>query len=290
LIGSAHGSILPPSIAVPRSLFIWLVVLSCIALWVPLVGCVRAFDRHPARVRTGRWFRRLGIAVTKLNPLWNLRVDGVPADGLRTPCVVVCNHQSLADIPLLSHLPWEMKWVAKRSLFRLPLIGWMMRMAGDIPLDRADARSGARSLLRAARYLREGCPVMFFPEGTRSADGSVGRFHDGAFRLALRERVNVLPVAIDGSHACLAKHSWRFGAARTIRVRVLPPIEVAGFGAGQTEALRDAARRAILSQIALWRGTGESAVDAIAGSARGATDGADPVAEGALPSAAPLGT
>lgn len=228
---------------------------------------MRALDRHPARLRTGRWFRRLGIAVTKLNPLWRLRVDGIPAGRLKGPCVVVSNHQSLADIPLISHLPWEMKWVAKRSLFRLPLIGWMMRMAGDIPLDRADARSGARSLLRAARYLRAGCPVMFFPEGTRSADGGVGRFHDGAFRLALREQVNVIPVAVDGSHACLPKHSWRFGAARTIRVRVLPPIEVARFRPDQTAALRDAARSAIIRQIAHWRRTSESAVDAAAASA-----------------------
>lgn len=245
-----------------RSLVIWFIVLTAIAAWVPLVAVVRVFDRHPARLRTGRWFRRLGVAVTRLNPLWKLRVDGIPAGGLRAPCVVVSNHQSLADIPLLSHLPWEMKWVAKRSLFRLPAIGWMMRMAGDIPLQRTDPRSGARSLLNAARYLRQGCPVMFFPEGTRSRDGGVGRFHDGAFRLALRERVNVLPIAIDGSHACLPKHSWQFGAARTIRVRVLPAIEIAGFGPEQTEALRDAARRAIIRQIALWRDADESAVDA----------------------------
>lgn len=232
------------------------------ALWLPLVGCVRLFDRHPARLRTGRWFRRLGIVVTKLNPLWTLRVEGIPAGRLTAPCVIVSNHQSLADIPLLSHLPWEMKWIAKRSLFGLPLIGWMMRMAGDIPLDRGDARSGARSLLRAARYLREGCPVMFFPEGTRSADGGVGRFHDGAFQLALRERVNVMPIAVDGSHDCLPKHSWQFGAARTIRVRVLPPIEIAGFAPGQVAALRDAARGAIIRQIAHWRGAAEAAVDA----------------------------
>jgi 1-acyl-sn-glycerol-3-phosphate acyltransferase len=238
---------------------------------------VRVFERHPARLRTGRWFRRLGIVVTKLNPLWKLRVDGIPAGGPAAPCVMVSNHQSLADIPLISHLPWEMKWIAKRSLFGLPLIGWMMRMAGDIPLDRADARSGARSLLRAARYLREGCPVMFFPEGTRSADGSVGRFHDGAFRLALRERVNVVPIALEGSHACLPKHSWRFGAARTIRLRVLPPIEVAAFRPDQTAALREAARRAIIRQIARWRDTDEAAVDAT----EAATD---------LPSTVPLRT
>ena len=245
-------------------MLIWSVVLGCIALWVPLVACVCAFDRSPVRLRTGRWFRRLGVVVTRLNPLWSLQLGGVPAARLGTANVVVGNHQSLADIPLISHLPWEMKWVAKRSLFRLPLIGWMMRMAGDIPLDRADARSGARSLLRAAHYLRQGCPVMFFPEGTRSPDGVVGRFHDGAFRLALRERVNVIPVAVDGSHACLPKHSWRFGAARTIRVQVLPPIEVARFGPEDTAALREEARRAIIAQIARWRATSEATVDGIA--------------------------
>lgn len=290
MIGSAHGKILHTSIVVLRSLFIWFVVLACIALWVPLLACVRVLDRHPARMRTGRWFRRLGVVVTKLNPLWKLRVDGIPAGGLKGACVVVSNHQSLADIPLISHLPWEMKWIAKRSLFGLPLIGWMMRMAGDIPLDRADARSRANSLVRAAHYLRQGCPVMVFPEGTRSVDGRVGPFRDGAFGLALRERVNVIPVAVDGSRACLPKHSWRFGAARTIRVRVLPPIEAADFRPDQAAALREEARRAIIRQIARWRGTSESAVDATAGTARGSTDGADAAMAASIRSTAPLQT
>ena len=180
------------------------------------------------------------------------------------PYVVVSNHQSMADIALLAHLPWEMKWVAKQELFRVPVVGWMMRMAGDIPVSRADARSGASALMKARRYLQRHCSVMFFPEGTRARDGRVGRFNDGAFRLALRAGVSVLPVAIEGSRACLPKKNWRFGARAEVRVKVLRPIAPARFGRDGAGALRDEARRAIIGQLAAWRGVPESDVDALA--------------------------
>jgi len=245
-----------------KSACIWGAIGVCVVAWLPLLALVRLFDRDPVRHRTGGWFRRLGVAVTRVNPLWRLRLSAESMPAPRTAFVVVSNHQSLADIPLISHLPWEMKWVAKRELFGTPFVGWMMRMAGDIPVDRADRRSGARALLQAARYLERQCPVMFFPEGTRTRDGRVGPFNDGAFHLALRAGVPVLPVAVDGSRDCLPRRSWKFGARREILLRVLPPILPEGHGRGGAAALRDEARRAIIRQLAQWRGVPESEVDA----------------------------
>lgn len=88
----------------------------------------RLFDRDPLRRRTGRWFRRLGIALAKVNP-WRIHISGAEHLDPRQTYVIVSNHQSLADIPLLSHLRIDTKWMAKAELFRTPLLGWMLRIA-----------------------------------------------------------------------------------------------------------------------------------------------------------------
>jgi 1-acyl-sn-glycerol-3-phosphate acyltransferase len=106
---------------------------------------------------------------------------------------------------------------------------------------------------------------MFFAEGTRSRDGRIGRFSDGAFRLALLAGVPVLPVAVDGSRDCLPRKSWRFGKRREILLRVLPPISPEPYGRHGAAALRDEVRRVIIRQVAEWRGVPESQVDALTG-------------------------
>lgn len=237
-----------------RSLWTWAASVTLIVLWLPLLALIRLVDRDPARYRTGRWFRRLGEAITKANPSWQVQVSGAPVDDPRRPYVVVCNHQSLADIPVISCLPWEMKWVAKAELFRLPFVGWMMRLAGDIAVERGTAASGAKALVGARQYLQQRCSVMFFPEGTRSRDGRVLPFTDGAFRLAIKMQAPILPLALDGTSDALPKHSWRFGPPRTIRLAVLPPVPTTGLQAGDTEALREQVQQAIVAQVAAWRG------------------------------------
>ena len=246
-----------------RSIWIWSAVSLLILLWLPLVALVRLFDRDPVHYRTGFTFRRLGVVMTKVNPTWKLVVSGEKIANPRNPYVIVSNHQSFADIPLISHLSWEMKWVAKRELFKLPVVGWMLRLAGDIPLDRQDRRSGARMLLAASKYLAQKCSVIFFPEGTRSPDGRVGRFNDGAFALAVRAQVPILPIVVEGSSDCLPKRSWKFGAVQTIRLRVLSPIDTAGLSMDDVPILRDKVRELVVTQIAEWRGVERSAVDSL---------------------------
>jgi len=112
------------------------------------------------RLRTGRWFRRLGRALAKVNP-WRIHISGLENLKARKVYVIVSNHQSLADIPLISHLKLDTKWLAKAELFRLPFVGWMLRMAGDVPVNRSDRRKGAKAMLRCSRILREGCSVCF---------------------------------------------------------------------------------------------------------------------------------
>ena len=140
-----------------QSALTWAAIAGLVLIALPVMAAVRLFDRTPARVRTGRTFREIGSWVPGLNPAWHVEVEGVDPATLRHPYVVVSNHQSLADIPVISRLPWEMKWVGKAELFKIPVMGWLMRLAEDIPVDRKDAASRASVLDRAGRVLEMGC-------------------------------------------------------------------------------------------------------------------------------------
>lgn len=235
-----------------RSIALWSLSIFLMTAWVPFLGCVWLVDRDPLKRRTGRWFRRLGVALSHLHGA-RIEVERPSAVDPARTYVVVSNHGSLADIPVLCHLPWEMKWLAKAELFRVPVIGWMMRLAGDIPVQRDDRARATAALREAGRTLKAGCSLMVFPEGTRSRDGEVGPFTSGAFHLARRAGVPVLPVAIEGSAQCLPQGSWRFGPAASVRVRVFPPVEPSKT-AGDADALRDHVRQLIVGQLAEWRG------------------------------------
>jgi 1-acyl-sn-glycerol-3-phosphate acyltransferase len=258
----------------------WAAIAVLVLAALPVLAVVRLLDRDPAHYATGRLFRALGGLLSRVSPAWRVVRSGrVPAD-MRRPYVVVANHQSNADIPVISRLPWEMKWVAKAELFRFPVVGWMLRLAGDIPVDRADRRSRVLVVRQARHYLDRRCSVMFMPEGTRSKDGRVKAFQDGAFRLAIEAGVPVLPLAIDGTAGALPKDGWQFGQA-DVRLHVLAPIETAGLTPEDAPALRERVRQAIIAQVAAWRGVPPSAVDGAAGPPEG------PVAEpGAGPSGA----
>jgi 1-acyl-sn-glycerol-3-phosphate acyltransferase len=228
-----------------RSGWIWAANVTLILLWTPLIALVRLFDRDPLHRRTARWYRRLGRVLARVNP-WQVEVLGLEHVERGRHYVVVSNHQSLADIPVVCHVPLDTKWLAKAELFRLPVIGWMLKMAGDIPVDRSNKRSAARALLECSRRLREGCSVVFFPEGTRSPDGTVLPFNEGPFQLAIREQVNVLPLAISGSGNALPRGTWMFGPTQTVRLQVLAPVEVEGMTVKQSGELRDRVRQQIV--------------------------------------------
>jgi 1-acyl-sn-glycerol-3-phosphate acyltransferase len=228
------------------SLWVWASASVIVLVWVPWMALVYSVTatRDPGRYTVGRWFRRAAVLVTKVNPLWRFRTTGVRIHDPRRPYVAVANHESFADIFLLSHLPWEMKWLSKEAIFKIPLMGWMMRMAGDIAVRRGDANSRSDALIACRDRLRKGVSVMIMPEGTRSNDGQVQKFHDGAFRLAVETGCPILPIAVAGTRAALAKGSWVFGRATAI-ARVLPPVETTGMTLEDVPALRERVRQMI---------------------------------------------
>lgn len=200
----------------------------------------------PTQRLPGRWMRRFGRSTSRATSIWKFSVEGdAPADIASRAYVVVANHESTADPFLLSFLPWDMRWVAKQELFKLPVIGWMMKFGGDIPLRRGERASVQAMMDECKRALSGGISVMMFPEGTRSPTGELGAFKDGAFQLAIEAGVPVLPLALAGTRACRPKGSLWFGEARAM-VKVLEPIPVEGH---DVASLREEARRRISAAL-----------------------------------------
>jgi 1-acyl-sn-glycerol-3-phosphate acyltransferase len=216
--------------------------------WMVIVFVFTApFD--PGRYAVGRWLRRAAVACVMIVPFWKFRTSGVHISDPRRPYVAVANHESLADIFLLSHLPWEMKWLSKDLIFKLPIMGWMMTMAGDIPVSRKDRQSRVRALEQCRDRLRKRVSVMILPEGTRSTTGELLPFKDGAFRLAVEEQVPILPIVVAGTRDAMRKGSLMFGRALA-EARVLPPIDTKGATLKDVGRLRDEVRAIIARERA----------------------------------------
>ena len=233
-----------------------------VILWLPAMAVIRLFDRDPVRYSTGRFFRRLGSAISRVNPNWKITIEGEEDIDGRHPYIVVCNHLSNADIPLISNLPWEMKWVAKKELFELPFLGWMMKMAKDISVDRSSSNKRIGVFKSCSFYLNNNCSVMFFPEGTRSRDGRMKRFSLGAFDLAIQKNIPILPLVIDGTQDCLPKKDWVFTTDAYVTLKVLEPINTDHLNEDDSIELMEKVRGEMLAQLSAWREQPLSAIDA----------------------------
>jgi len=225
---------------------VWVAWTLLVIAWTPLVAIAWAqnFGRDPARKRVSRLFHRCAAVATRLNPFWRFRIAGDPPPEASHPFVVVCNHESLADVMLVGGTPWEMKWLSKASVFRLPFIGWMMRMAGDVAVHRGDPDSRGTAFEQLRQRLESGSSVMIFPEGTRSQTPDLLPFRNGAFRLAIETGTPVLPLALSGTRSTLERGSLLFQPADVV-LRILEPVKVTGLTTADTEALRDRVREMI---------------------------------------------
>ncbi|MBJ7508374.1 MAG: 1-acyl-sn-glycerol-3-phosphate acyltransferase [Ilumatobacteraceae bacterium] len=236
------------------SLWSWFALGVIVIVWTPIVFLVwiatTPFDK--GRYATGYTFRRLCVLHQWLNPLWKFKTSGQLPANKRNPYVMVSNHESFVDMLLLSHLKMEMKYLSKESFLRIPLVGWMMKMSGDVSVLRGDRSSGAAALIVCEKWLKRKMSVMIFPEGTRSFDGEMRGFKDGAFVLAIRTQTPMLPVVVHGTRSALRKSDWRMGDTKA-EVRVLEIIETTGMTLNDVPALRERVRDAMIAEIAKMR-------------------------------------
>lgn len=184
------------------------------------------------------------------NPLWRLRVIGREKLPWRGAAVIVANHASLIDILVLFALYRPFKWVSKAQNFKLPFIGWNMTLNDYVPLVRGKKSSILKMMAECRKHLARGMPVLIFPEGTRTRDGRLQEFKDGAFLLASEMGCPVVPVAVHGTRDSLPKHGAVLRNRMDALVEVLDPIAPVAMDVDQ---LREAARDAI--RAALAKGT-----------------------------------
>ena len=187
------------SVALIPVFLLWTALMALLSLLVSLVDRTGRLQHGCART-WARLILRLSGAV--------IHAENVALENGPGPYIFVSNHQSFFDIfSLLALLPVQFRFFAKESLFRTPFIGWHLRRAGHLPIDRSNSRAAYQSFQAAIERIKAGDSVLVFPEGSRSRDGQIGSFRKGSLRLALTSGVPVVPIAIYGSRFLLPRGS-----------------------------------------------------------------------------------
>jgi len=248
---------LPIVVRVLVSVYFWAFMAFTSLLLYPLAALIRfatgPFDRQLRLLHrfTSVW----GSLYTWCTPLWSVQIAGdenLPGD---SPHVIVANHQSFADILLLFRLRFHYKWVSKIENFRAPLIGWNMTLNKYIRIERGTMKGNLTMMRACEEALRQGNSLMMFPEGTRSPDGTMRPFKDGAFELALRTESPILPIVIEGTAQALSKGGILLDRS-PMSVRVLPPIPYASFAGRKAREVNKMVWEVMIKAVAKESGSG----------------------------------
>ena len=224
---------------IARHVYKWLIAAPCFGLSTLFFGLAIMLLALLGRGDLGS--RTLAVAWARLNS-WTLRM-AVSIEGLNhirpnQSYVITANHISALDILLIyGYLPVELKWVMKKELRRVPIIGAACQAMGHIIIDRSNSTRAVESIQHAANKLINGMCILFFPEGTRVKPGQVVAFKKGAFRLAIDLSLPILPLTIEGTERMLPTETlnWRPGA---VTLRVHPEISTEGIASSHVDALR----------------------------------------------------
>lgn len=186
-----------------------------------------------------------GSLYTWLNPAWPVTIEGREHIRRGEAYVMVANHLSLLDILVLFRLFRHFKWVSKIENFRIPFVGWNMRLNGYIPLRRGERASVIRMMKACEETLAEGNSIMMFPEGTRSPTGRMRAFKAGAFEIAQKAQRPILPIVVQGTSDALPKRGFVLRGRHPIRITVLEPIPAETFADQKVEELTERVRSLI---------------------------------------------
>ncbi|NMC38648.1 MAG: 1-acyl-sn-glycerol-3-phosphate acyltransferase [Bacteroidales bacterium] len=209
-----------------KSAFLWIAGILIIVLTLPLILViwllVLPFDSE--RRVMHRMMILLSMALSYVMPVWKIEIKGREKASKDQAYVIISNHQSILDILFLNCLQYRFKWVSKIENMKAPVVGWYLRMADYITVDRGNKESKEEMLRKCYISLRKGISVMMFPEGTRSVDREIGFFKRGAFQLAISAGKPILPVVIEGTGGILPKHGLIFSTGHRVRIRVFDPV------------------------------------------------------------------
>jgi len=176
-----------------------------------------------------------------------LDVQGTENVDSNLPAVYVSNHQSAFDIfTILAGVPVPFKFLLKKELMRIPFLGWAMKRARYISIDRGNHRKALKSMREASDRIRNGASILVFAEGTRSEDGNIKSFKKGGFHLAVEAESNVVPIAINGSRNILLKGSFKIGKG-VIKMNIGAPISAKGYSRKTMEPLIETTRDTVIN-------------------------------------------
>lgn len=225
-------------------------LIPCISVYTLVLGTL-SLASMPGD-RSGRFAHRCARAWSWLIlATTGVRIDVEGREHLMpgTPCVFVANHQSIYDIPIVFwSLPTQLRIIAKESLGRFPVLGAHLRRTGHLLVNRR--QPGAMVLRQVSGLMNRGVSLIVFPEGTRSADGHVGRFRGGIFLMAIQAGLPIVPVSLSGSRHVMKKGRLMTCPGR-VQLTVHPPIEIVGDSAEAAKAAAEKARQVVAGCVSV---------------------------------------
>ncbi len=223
-----------------------LIVLATIVFGI--ASLVTSLFDHTGRIqmRIARGWSRVLLAVSSVQ----VRVEGIEKINPEGSYVFVSNHLSYMDTPVvLANIPVQFRFLAKKGLFKIPLLGQHLARAGHIPVPREDPRAAVKTLSLAADIIRDrGMSLLIFPEGGRSPHGGLREFKEGAAYIAIKARVPAVPIALTGTHAVLPFGSGKVKAGK-VRLIILDPVPTTGLSVRDRGKLTAALREQIEAAV-----------------------------------------
>jgi 1-acyl-sn-glycerol-3-phosphate acyltransferase len=236
------------------SVYMWLLFLVT-SIFFMIITCLIWFFTIPfdPKLRVLHYFSCFWASVyIWANPLWKVTLEGRKKIG-KGPYVMICNHQSMADIIVLYRLFVPFKWVSKIELFKVPFVGWNMALNRYIAVDRGNRSTYTKMFKDCENNLTAGNSILLFPEGTRSKDGQLLTFKDGAVRMAQGAKVDILPIILDGTANTLPKTGFMLRSREAIHVKVLDPVAYESFAHTDSKAVAAQLQQMMGKQLAEMR-------------------------------------
>ena len=233
------------------SLLLWIyfvvssVILTPIALLIWLLTVL--FDKNLRILHLFSCF--WGAQYIWVVPYWSLKIYDRKKYDRHNHYIMVSNHQSFADIVVIYSLFRHFRWTSKVENFRIPFVGWVLALNRSIRIYRGANDAYIRLKEQAADALRKGNSVMMFPEGTRSKDGKMGKFKDGAFHLAHETHTDILPMLIEGTFGVVQRKGWILTGSEKMILKVLDPVAYKDFCNLSVHATSDMIRERIEKEL-----------------------------------------
>lgn len=208
------------------TLFMWsYAIVTCILLFpINFVVFLLTYPFDKGRRVIHEMSRFWSLQYYWIAPGWTVDVEGKDKIDKNDTYIIVSNHQSLMDICLLYVIPLNFRWVSKAEVKRFPIVGWMLSVHGDITIHRGHTESTKKMNREVEKWIDRKVSISMFPEGTRTKDGEIHRFKEGAFVMAKKNNIKILPVVTNGNYYVMSKGSWTINPIQKFKVRILDPI------------------------------------------------------------------